>query len=310
MRPIFFNRQDILRSGWRAAIFILCFTFATAVLSTSTRAVLNTMGVETLAGTQVYLILGAVSSLVSALIAGWICARYLEGLPFRSLGLAFSVNWHTHLALGIVVGGLTLCTTLLLLLLVGSLSFASNHTSTPNEIIQSLATSLVVFSVAAAFEEVLFRGYLLQTFARSGLAWFAIAATAVIFGAVHSGNPNADLISTANTVLAGFWFGYAYLKTRDLWFVWGVHLMWNWMQGSIFGIEVSGLTAVTEHPILREIDHGPNWLTGGEYGVEAGVACTAAIIMSIILIRFIPWLKPDVEMSRLTGQPHAEPGNT
>jgi len=167
-----------------------------------------------------------------------------------------------------------------------------------------------VFSVAAAFEEVLFRGYLLQTFARSGLAWFAIAATAVIFGAVHSGNPNADLISTANTVLAGFWFGYAYLKTRDLWFVWGVHLMWNWMQGSIFGIEVSGLTAVTEHPILREIDHGPNWLTGGEYGVEAGVACTAAIIMSIILIRFIPWLKPDVEMSRLTGQPHAEPGNT
>jgi membrane protease YdiL (CAAX protease family) len=48
-------------------------------------------------------------------------------------------------------------------------------------------------------------------------------ADVVFFGVIHLQNPNADVISTTNTILAGVWFGLAYLKTRDLWFVWGLH---------------------------------------------------------------------------------------
>ena len=64
-----------------------------------------------------------------------------------------------------------------------------------NNVIWSLGLSFVVFAVAAAFEEALFRGYLLQTFSRSGLARLAIAGTSVFFGVVHLGNPNASAIS-------------------------------------------------------------------------------------------------------------------
>ena len=81
------------------------------------------------------------------------------------------------------------------------------------------------------------------------------------------------------------WFSVAYLRFRDLWFVTGMHLMWNWVQGSVFGIEVSGMRGISEHTLLREIDTGPTWLTGETYGIEGGIACTVAILISIVAIK-------------------------
>jgi len=164
----------------------------------------------------------------------------------------------------------------------------------------ALVIALVVFAIGAAWEEVLFRGYILQTFARSGLAWFGILLTSVFFGVIHLQNPNADVVSTTNTILAGVWFGLAYLKTRDLWFVWGLHLMWNWMQGAFFGIEVSGLTNLVSIPLLKEIDSGPVWLTGETYGVEGGIVTTIAIVVSIVVIYFLPFGKPSEEFREST----------
>ena len=126
--------------------------------------------------------------------------------------------------------------------------------------------------------------------------------TSLPFGIIHFANPNAGKISTVNTILAGVWFGVAYLKTRDLWFVWGMHLVWNWMQGSVFGIEVSGLTEITTAPLLKEIDKGPTWLTGESYGIEGGIACTIAIVASTAIIYFLPELRPSEEMLALTSR--------
>jgi len=94
----------------------------------------------------------------------------------------------------------------------------------------------------------------------------------------------------------GVWFGIAYLKTRDLWFVWGLHLMWNWMQGAFFGIEVSGITDLVSVPLLKEIDSGPTWLTGSTYGVEGGIVTTIAIVVSMVVIYFLPWVKVSEEI--------------
>jgi hypothetical protein len=134
----------------------------------------------------------------------------------------------------------------------------------------------------------LFRGYPLQTFFRSGTKWFGVVFMAVLFATIHVGNPRADLLSWVNTFLAGIWFAVGYLKTRQLWLPFGMHLMWNWMQGAFFGIEVSGLTDITSAPLLKEIDRGPAWLTGEAYGIEAGVACTAALVISTLLLVFLP----------------------
>ncbi|NNE98732.1 MAG: hypothetical protein HKN25_06900 [Pyrinomonadaceae bacterium] len=71
--------------------------------------------------------------------------------------------------------------------------------------------------------------------------------------------------------------------------------------GAFLGIEVSGLTQITSAPMLKEIDSGPAWITGAEYGLEGGIACTIALIASTLFIWYTPMLKPTEEMLELTS---------
>ncbi len=286
LKLIFIGKDGLLRSGWRAGVFLFAFIFFSVITGTVVQAVLYAANFETASLQSIALAANAVAALIPAIVIGWLCGKWLEKLPFRALGASFSSPWLRNFVLGIVAGALTLSFAVLVAFVFGGERFELNLANGWTPVLQSLAVSFAVFAAAAAMEEALFRGYILQTFARSNLAWLAILLTSVFFGLVHADNPNAGVISTLNTVLAGIWFSVAYLKTRDLWFVWGLHLMWNWMQGSFFGIEVSGLTDITTNPLFREIDTGPTWLTGTTYGIEGGIACTVALIVSIAALQF------------------------
>lgn len=291
MNTIFFGDDGILRSGWRAAVFLFLFMLTAGTLGFIGQMILEALGLATL-GLGVKMALSSFISLATAIVLGWLCGKYLEKLPFRELGASFEGHWLRNLAAGSAFGILTLSFAVAIAFAFGGLRFEPTSTGFV-EITIGIAGSLMLFAVAAAFEEALFRGYILQTLERSGLAWLAILLTSLFFGLVHAGNPNASLFSTVNTVLAGIWFSVAYLMTRDLWFVTGLHMMWNWTQGSIFGIEVSGLTNLVSVSVLREIDSGPTWLTGQTYGIEGGVACTLALIVSTIAMAAMPKMKTD-----------------
>ncbi len=300
LHAAFYNNSGRLRSGWRFAMFLLMFIFASLVLSVVMQGISAALNAEFAGGSGVFLLVSSILSLAAALAVGWLAGRFFEGLPFRALGASFTSGWAQNLVLGLLIGGATITLAVAIAFIGGNFRLKMN--SAPAAAIADTAVrSLVIFAAAAAFEEALFRGYILQTFSRAGLAWFAIAMTSAFFGVVHLGNPNAGIISTANTVLAGVWFGVAYLKTRDLWFPFALHFVWNWMQGSVFGIEVSGLTEIVREPLFREADAGPVWLTGGDYGIEGGIACTIAIAASIAAIHFIPWTKADAELLAMSG---------
>jgi membrane protease YdiL (CAAX protease family) len=301
MEYLLFDQDGKLRSGWRATIFLFSFIFVALLLAALAHIGLTTFQIHATPKSSISLVTNAVLSLAPALLLGWLYGHLFEKLPFRALGASLTKGWLAHWLFGLILGAITLSIAVIIGYVFGGLRFELNAAAGMSTILRSLAISFLVFGLASAFEEALFRGYILQTFARSGLAWLAILLTSVFFGAVHLGNPNANLISIANTVLAGVWFSVAYLKTSDLWFVWGLHLMWNWMQGSFFGIEVSGLTEITASPLLREIDTGPSWLTGQTYGIEGGIACTIALVFSIGAIYFLPVLKPDEELLELTS---------
>lgn len=284
-----FDSDGKLRSGWRFAIFVATFIFFSIFLGSAVVLLGSLVFGPPEPGSSVFLTINGVVSLAIALGVGWLCGKYLEGLPFEALGASFKEQWLRHAIIGLIVGAATFVIGAGVGVLSGGLSFSGNFEATSNSIISTLLISFLVFAAAAAFEEALFRGYMLQTFVRAGLAWPAIVVTSVAFGAVHLWNPNANWISSVNTALAGIWFGVAYLKTRDLWFPTGLHLAWNWTQGSIFGVEVSGLTDIVQAPLLRETDIGPSWLTGGDYGIEGGIATTVAITISTIAIYVLPF---------------------
>lgn len=299
---ILYNEAGRPRSGWRFLMFLSLFIFFGVLSGFAADALLSRLPIGYVQGSVIFLLVNASISLVLAVLFGWWCGKYLEDLPFRALGCAFTKNWFKNLVWGLIIGAISVSFAVLIAVAFGGLSFQFNQTAGSSAILLTLSVSLVIFTVAAAFEEALFRGYMLQTFARSGLAWLAISLTSAFFASAHTDNPNANWISTANTALAGIWFGIAYLKTRDLWFPFGLHFIWNWLQGAFFGIEVSGLKEITTAPVLREIDSGPAWLTGGDYGIEASVSCFIALIFSIGLIYFLPFLKPTEEMLALTSQ--------
>ncbi len=300
LKSIFVDRSNILRSGWRFAIFFVGFFVLAVALGRCARILLAAADIPVEKGSILSLLVNGIFTLIPALLVGWLCGKLLEGLPFRALGAWFTKFWLKHFVLGLLIGAATIGLAILIAVALGGLRFTLNPNQGSTAILLTLGVSLVVFAVAAAFEEALFRGYILQTFNRSGLGWLAIILTSSFFGIVHIRNPSAGFISTLNTILAGVWFSIAYLKTRDLWFVWGMHLVWNWMQGAVFGIEVSGLTDITTAPLLKELDKGPTWLTGENYGIEGSIACTAALIVSTLAIHFIPAIQPSEEMLALT----------
>jgi hypothetical protein len=140
---------------------------------------------------------------------------------------------------------------------------------------------VTVFIPAAVHEELLFRGYPFQKL----YAWrpsFALWFASLFFAALHLGNPSVSAIGITNIFLGGILLGLAYGRYRRLWFPIGLHLAWNLMTGPILGHEVSGYEAV--RTMLVETGGGPEWLTGGDFGIEGSVWMTIAEITGITLL--------------------------
>lgn len=298
---VIFNRFGRLRSGWRfiifACVFIVLSMGASKVYVTAVR--LAPQLLEVLRGRAGF-VPPSLITLVAATLVGWACLRLLEGLPPRALGWAFHRRWPRDLALGLLVGGVFVCVAVLPGVLAGGTRFTFSGEGVAL-VADTLLVSLVIFLVSAASEEALFRGYPLQTVLRSLPAWVALVVPALLFAAVHLDNPNVVRGYTfLNTVLAGVWLTVAYIRTRSLWFPLGVHMGWNWTMGALLGIPVSGITQLTPAPLLRAVDTGPTWLTGGHYGVEGGLACTLALLLSTLFIWRTRLISADEELKRMT----------
>lgn len=304
IRHLFINDAGRLRSGWRLAIFAAAFFAAVIVLFGVAFFIVRVARVAFSGwrppGGSVYIV-RALLMLVAATVIGWACNRFLEGLPLRALGWTRHRGWVRDLSFGALVGALSLALGAALCTALGSYTFVLTPSQNWPAVAQTLASSAFVFMVAAAMEEALFRGYPLQTLLRSWPAWLALLPSSLYFAYVHLDNPNvASGFTFLNTLLAGLWLALAYLRTRSLWFPLGVHWGWNWTMGSLLGLPVSGISEISPDPILRAADTGPTWLTGGHYGIEGGLACTLALIISSLYIWRTRLLKPDEELKQMT----------
>jgi membrane protease YdiL (CAAX protease family) len=306
LQKVFFNSMGRLRSGWRLLIFVLLFLVLLILLTAGIR-LSYALAVRAFPGRGLGPFIENLTYrlmlLVAALGAGFICTRWLEGLPWRALGLSFHVSWWRDFIVGSLIGIASLALATAIATAGGGLSFTISGRSALLQVGQTLILSAVLFVFAALAEESLFRGYPLQTLTRANLAWLAVFLTSVPFAAVHLRNPNvAAGFTFINTALAGIWLAVAYLRTRSLWFPLGIHWAWNWALGSLFGLPVSGITDLAPHPLLRGADLGPAWLTGGSYGIEGGLACTVTLLISTIFIWRTRLISATPEMKALTSQ--------
>jgi uncharacterized protein len=306
---LFINNVGRLRSGWRLLIFTVLFFLTLSLAAFAIAWVVFTFPRPhgLLAG-----IWGHVAQqslvLVLAVGIGWLCARSLEGLPFRAMGWSPHEGWFRDLLIGSCAGLLSLSLAVAIASLGGGLGFGLNA-APASAVIKTVLGSLLAFLLFGASEEALFRGYPLQTMTRARLAWVSIVLTAALFGQAHLNNPNViPGFTFVNTALAGVWLALAYLRTRSLWLPLGLHWSWNWMMGAVFGLPVSGISKITPAPLFKSFETGPHWLTGGNYGIEGGAACTVALIISTVWLWKTSMLKASPEMIELTDHEHAGGG--
>jgi membrane protease YdiL (CAAX protease family) len=168
---------------------------------------------------------------------------------------------------GILFGALLFCLVIGVLAALGLYSVGGlNH---PSILVLPLSVSMI----SGFVEEVLFRGVLFRIVEERLGTWVALTISAVLFGLLHLGNPNATLGgAVAIAVEAGVLLAAAYAFTRRLWLSIGIHFAWNFTQGGVFGVAVSG----NEIPgLLQGRLSGPAWLSGGAFGAEASVVAIA-----------------------------------
>jgi uncharacterized protein len=290
VRYLFFNNQGYLRSGWRLLLFstlvMLTTLFLYSIVQVVVRGILPGSSAESSDNffRNYNFLIQAIIFLITSTLIGFWCTRVLEGLPPTILGWAFHKGWIHDLLIGSTIGIASVLLAVVINIAAGGFRIASINFSTSS--LKTLFLSAFIFLLGAAAEEALTRGYPLQTLLRSLPSWIAFISTSLFFALMHLGNPNlkSPVIIFINTTMAGIWLAIAYFRTRNLWFPLGIHWAWNWMAGAICGLPVSGITELTRSPLLRINDYGPTWLTGGEYGIEAGISSSIAIVLSSIYI--------------------------
>lgn len=238
--------------------------------------------------------LGALIVAVAGILAYKAFKRWVERAPDNELPLK---GLATELPAGLLFGFMLFSLMAGIVALLGGLSVSGVRG------MGQFWSMLGMAIFSGVLEEIVFRGIILRQLEAWLGSWWALAITSAIFGFVHLVNPGATFFAgLAITVEAGILLGACYLYTRRLWLPIGLHAAWNFTQGWVFSVPVSGGEA--PQGLLVTTRSGPDWLTGGAFGLEASVvamlvALTAGLVMLRLAIKRQRILPPARRAARL-----------
>jgi uncharacterized protein len=240
--------------------------------------------------------LGAVTTdLAAACLVNWVSLSIYENLTLPDLGLWWNRASSHNLGLGVLAGVAAACLVLAPPLLLGFAHLAPTPAEHPSW--GALAFVTVMLAAGAVGEELLFHGYGFQIMLAEVGPFATILPVSVVFALLHGNNPNANWFGIANTAAFGAVFGYAYVRSRDLWLPIGLHFGWN-ITLPLFGVNLSGLRMnVTGSKMFWTA--GDLW-SGGAYGPEASVLTSAVVALLFLYIWKAPVRR---QFSALTGPP-------
>lgn len=147
------------------------------------------------------------------------------------------------------------------------------------------------FIIQSFSEEHLCRGFIMKRLTQRYNVWWTLFWQAIIFMLLHSGNPGMGLIPYLNLFLMGVVFGQLVIITDNLMLASGLHWLWNFSQGCILGIKVSGLEGMTT--ILNCEMNGSHLLTGGDFGIEGALSTSIVtlIVIGVLLPKMLSVIK-------------------
>jgi uncharacterized protein len=281
LKSIFISPDEPrLRAGWRLLLqTILIFLFGMII------------GIPVFLLLLVFpnainsLLFGQVSQVIVVTASVFVARRLFDRRSIASLGLKLNRQALTDLVVGILITMPMMGLIYVIQWAAGWLTFESFawQTDSLSTVLLETLITFVVFVLVGWNEELLSRGYHLQTL-ESGLNTFwAVFLSSAVFGVMHLANPNSESkwLVTIGILLAGIFLAYGYLRTRQLWLPIGLHIGWNFFEGAVYGFPVSGLST---YRLTRVSIDGPAMWTGGPFGPEAGLVLIPGLILGFALI--------------------------
>ncbi|MBR3291925.1 MAG: CPBP family intramembrane metalloprotease [Bacteroidales bacterium] len=202
-----------------------------------------------------------------ALFVRWFERHPAQDLPFPKLAADTGKGFLIGILYFVVVAGV--------MWLCGIYKVTGTGTDQPELVISAF---FLFFGVGVA-EEIMFRGVLFRWIDEKWGFPIALAVSALLFGIMHLGQPNATWWSSAAIAIeAGLLLGAAYKWSGTLWLPIGIHWAWNFCQGNVFGFPVSGSDAGVS--LIQSAVEGPELLTGGLFGAEASIF---SVILGLLL---------------------------
>jgi membrane protease YdiL (CAAX protease family) len=213
----------------------------------------------------------------------WIWLRLYERRPFWTLGLEPSgAGW--KVVRGALSGLIMMGAAVGLLALAG---LVEPEGSAPELVGWSALPGVLIvllgWAVQGPAEEAVCRGWMLPVIAARYRLWLGVAVSAAFFAAAHALNPGIGPIAVVNLALYGLFAALYALREGGIWGIAPNHAVWNWAQGNLFGLEVSG-TPSAGGMLVNLIEIGPDEMTGGTFGPEGGLAVTLVLLAAIAVL--------------------------
>lgn len=278
-----------LRTPWR--LFIFAAVAFAGVVVLQPLALVLTGGFDELAPDELrpaQMLAMWVATAVAFWIAHVVCVRTIEKQPWSMVGLHREAARAGALGRGFVIGALAIGIPSALLVMSGWLDVEP----TPDgSWVGSALMLIALLAPAALAEELMIRGYPFAVL-REVWGWrTTLLVTSALFGLLHLtnvevlGNPAIGIQAIVLVTLAGILLGAILIATGSLYAAWFAHFAWNWVMAAIFHAPVSGLPLGT--PDYRVVDAGPDWMTGGVWGPEAGLGAGAGMIAALLYVHRI-----------------------
>jgi membrane protease YdiL (CAAX protease family) len=263
----FLNSERQLRNGWWILIFFL--VLASILMPALLVAQQNSMDVSI--GLQAIIIV----------IASWIC-QLLRRKSLTELLGKFNMRWLKEFCLGGLTGAALMLVPALIMWFLGWVHWQWNPIG-----FSTLMSIVLLFVGVAAAEELLFRGFIFQRLIAGLGQWPAQLILAGYFLLTHLNNPgmtgDVKILASINIFIASLMFGVAFIRTKSLAMPLGLHFVANLTQGGVLGFGVSGTDQWgLLKPVFNEV---PEWLTGGQFGLEASVLGLVCVVITFILIQ-------------------------
>lgn len=209
----------------------------------------------------------------------------IEKRRLRTLGFVRRRALRTYGA-GLLFGGATFAVVFVIASLLGVIESFQFNASVQGGILLILLLGYVVQTMS---EEVLFRGFVLVSLSARYPIAIALAVSSVAFALLHAANGGITILAIVNIILVGWMLGLMFLKTGDIWLCGGFHCMWNYIQGPLAGMAVSGSEEGSFTLFHTVVESGNDLLSGGSFGLEASIITT---VVFVVLLGVLTFMKP------------------